>query len=79
MNWYGGWGFGGWLLMSLMMLAVAAFIVLGVVALTRRSNRATRPVPIGGSAALSALDERYARGEIDEAEYRRRRDLLTHR
>ena len=45
MNWYGGWGVGGWLLMSLIMLAVVALIVVGVVALTRRSNRAAPPPP----------------------------------
>lgn len=80
MNWYGGWGVGGWLLMSLIMLVVVALIVFGVVALTRRSNRSTSPPPAGsdaGSAALSALDDRYARGEIDDAEYRRRRELLS--
>ena len=80
MNWYGGWGVGGWLLMSLIMLAVVALIVVGVVALTRRSNRAAPPLPAataGGSAALNALDDRYARSEIDEAEYRKRRELLT--
>jgi len=51
-----------------------------VVALTRRSNRAAPPPPAataGGSAALNALDDRYARSEIDEAEYRKRRELLT--
>jgi putative membrane protein len=80
MNWYGGWGAGGWLLMSLIMLAVIAVIVVGVVALSRRSSRST-PLPPAdsdaGSAALSTLDDRYARGEIDDAEYRRRRELLT--
>ncbi len=80
MNWYGGWGVGGWLLMSLMMLAFVALIVVGVVALTRRSNRSTPAAPIhraAGSAALSHLDDRYARVEIDGAEYRRRRERLT--
>jgi uncharacterized membrane protein len=33
--------------------------------------------PTGGrSAALKILDERFARGEIDEEEYKRRRALL---
>lgn len=41
MNRYGGWGVGDWLPMSPIMLAVVALIIVGVVALTRRSNRST--------------------------------------
>ena len=33
----------------------------------------------GSASALRTLDERFARGEIDEAEYTKRRDLLTQR
>ena len=33
----------------------------------------------GSVAALRTLDERFACGEIDEAEYTKRRDLLTPR
>jgi uncharacterized membrane protein len=55
-----------------------------VVALSRRSNAAAQapaaaPAVGGSVAALRALDERFARGEIDEAEYTQRRDLLTQR
>ena len=80
MNGYGGWGVGAWLMMSLITLVVLALIVAGVVALNRRSHSAT-PAPLlgagsGGSDALRTLDDRFARGEIDEAEYAKRRDLL---
>lgn len=33
----------------------------------------------GRSEALRVLDERFARGDIDEEEYRRRRDVLSER
>lgn len=33
----------------------------------------------GGSSGESVLAERYARGDIDEAEYRHRRDVLRSR
>jgi len=79
MNGYGGWGVGAWLMMSLITLVVLALIVAGVVALNRRSRSASTP-PLapgsGGSDALRTLDDRFARGEIDEAEYSKRRDLL---
>ena len=76
MNGYGGWGVGAWLMMALITLAVLALIVAGVVALNRRSHSATPPQPAPGSDALRTLDDRFARGEIDETEYTKRRDLL---
>jgi putative membrane protein len=84
MNGYGGWGMGAWLLISVITLVVLAVIVVGVVALSRRSNAtaqapAVAPAADGSAAALRTLDERFARGEIDEAEYTKRRDLLTPR
>lgn len=33
----------------------------------------------GGRSGMGVLAERYARGEIDEAEYRHRRDVLRRR
>jgi len=68
----GGWGWGAWLAMTLTMVVfwggLATVIVLmlrGVVA----------PGPrVDTSAAI--LAERFARGEIDEAEYERRRQKL---
>ena len=78
MNGYGGWGVGAWLMMALITLAVLALIVAGVVALNRRSHSSTPPplAGTGGSDALRTLNDRFARGEIDEAEYTKRRDLL---
>ena len=67
------WGYGGWwmgLAMILFWVGVVAVIVWAV----RTST--TREAPTRGSTALDVLDERYARGEIDDEEYERRRKML---
>ena len=84
MNGDGGWGMGAWLMMGVITLVVLAAIVVGVVALSRRSNAAAQapaaaPAAGGSASALRTLDERFARDEVDEAEYIKRRDLLTRR
>ena len=75
-----GWGWGGWLLMILFFLLLAALIVGVVIALVRSSGGgASRAASSAAGAAPSAqqlLDERYARGEIDEMEYLHRRAVL---
>ena len=62
----------GWMLTAWWLIAVTVVIgiaIVVVVAVQRFGGAATR-------RALEVLDERYARGEIDEDEYRRRRRLL---
>lgn len=79
----GGWGWGAWFLMFALMLAFWAVVVWLIVKLVRRdggSSRAQPPQPVGppGQAdPLHILDERYARGEVDDEEYQRRRAVLT--
>lgn len=78
MWWYGespGWG--GWLLMSLGMVAFWTLMVVVVLALFRgpRDGRWTPPAD-NRVAASRLLDERFARGEIDESDYQARRELL---
>ncbi|GAA1157475.1 SHOCT domain-containing protein [Nocardioides aquiterrae] len=76
MGWYGdGVGWGGWLVMSLSMIAFWALVVFAVVAIFRtgREDGSGRP---GRRDPLEILDERFARGEIDETEYRARADVL---
>lgn len=84
-----GWGWGGWLVMALMMIVFWGLLIAGVIALVHYT-RGTRqaPGPGGGPVyppgepgwgrgrAEEVLRERFARGEIDEEEYRRRLALL---
>jgi putative membrane protein len=67
MGWAGGIG-----MLVLMPLVLAALVAL-VVVLARRGPQAPRP----GDTARRILDERFARGDIDQEEYERRRDALT--
>lgn len=64
-----GYGFVFWLLMLVILLAVVGWLVSG--SAQRSGSRQT-----GEDAALEALRLRFARGEIDEEEYKRRRQLL---
>ena len=63
----------GWMwIWSLVGLAVLVLLVWLVVRLTGGGRDGT-----GASSARRILDDRYARGEIDEEEYRRRRAGLA--
>jgi putative membrane protein len=80
MFWNTGWGAGGWLLMSLLMLAFWAAVIVGVIWVVRTTRGPTvlsPPNPESEKTARGILDERFARGEITEEEYTRRRELLT--
>ena len=84
MGWYSGWGWAGWLTMSLIMLAFWGLLAVGVVALVRTLGREDRDRPVTPAGprvegARAILDGRFARGEIDADEYERRRDLLSKR
>jgi putative membrane protein len=71
-----GWndaGWAGWLFMSLMMLIFwggLAAIVVWVIRHPQHSGGDTRP------SATAILEERFARGEIDEEEFDKRRNTL---
>jgi putative membrane protein len=58
----------------LLVLAVIAGIVVLTVMLVRGGD--VRGSATNGGSARRILDERLARGDIDEDEYRRRRDAL---
>jgi putative membrane protein len=73
-----GWGWVGAILGLLILLLIVAVLVAGLVYLFRAlrtptggENRAT-----GSDRSLQILDERYARGEIDDDEYQQRRRAL---
>lgn len=76
MGWYDGDHMSGWtwLGMSLSGLLVTGLLVLGGLLLVRAARRDDRSVP---STPEQVLADRYARGEIDEEEYRRRLATLT--
>lgn len=74
-GWYhDGIGWGGWLVMLLGMVAFWGLVVWAVVVLFRDARSGdVRPVH---RDPLDILDERFARGEIDETEYQARADVL---
>lgn len=76
-----GWGALMWLGMglgSLVILGVVALVVVLLVqGLGHNRNRAlAATVSAAPPTPLQILDERLARGDLTEEEYRRRRDLL---
>ncbi|MFJ9682594.1 SHOCT domain-containing protein [Streptomyces sp. NPDC101194] len=85
MMWYhSGWG-GGWLLMIVIMVVFWSLLIVGAVALihyltnARRGHQAGPPpgeAAWGSRRAEDLLAERFARGEIDDDEYKRRLTLL---
>ena len=71
-----GWSTGSWVLMSLVMVAVWGAVIALIVLLVRSAHREPpRRIP-DGDAARRILDERFARGEINEDEYVHRRQLM---
>jgi putative membrane protein len=71
----GGIGWGGWFVMVAMMVVFWGAIAWVVVTLIRQNGLPSHPRPTG-TEPMRILDERFARGEIDEAEFQRRRELL---
>ena len=73
-----GWGYMhgfGWIFFVLFWVAV----ILVIVALVRwlgASPGQTLPPPQQEKSALDILDERFARGEIDQQEYEQKRQVL---
>lgn len=73
--WNDGVSWGGVVLMATMMIVFWGAIAAIVVTAIRHLGTGSRTEP-GGADPTRILDERFARGEVDEDEYRRRRDLL---
>jgi putative membrane protein len=85
MGWNGGmgWGWGGWILLCVLVLLLVAVVIWGLTALLRpqrpsEQGALSQAVRSGASRTLpeDILAERFARGEIDEDEYERRRSHL---
>ena len=80
MYWYGdhmsGWGYA---LTAVSMVIFWGLIIVGIVALVRYLGRSGQPTgvpPAERPTPEQVLAERFARGEINEDEYRRRLDTL---
>jgi putative membrane protein len=71
-----------WVMVTVMILvtvAVVGGIIWAIIFASRSSNRAGSigaPVASAGPSARDLLDQRYARGEIDTADYEERRSKL---
>lgn len=81
MGWYSGWGAGAW--MGIGMLLFWALVIAVVIALVgsagpgRVDRGRDTTADRSPAAALRVLDERLARGELNEVEYRQRRTILS--
>ncbi|MEU5844691.1 SHOCT domain-containing protein [Saccharopolyspora shandongensis] len=73
-----GWGMWGLTLMTVSTVLFWALIIAAIIALVRYLQRTGRGDRDTGTAE-ELLAERFARGEIDEEEYRRRRAALAER
>jgi putative membrane protein len=74
----GGWhpGYHPEALFGLTLLLVfVALVVVGIILLVRFTNRTSASPPRAGGPLL-ILEERFARGEIDEDEFKQRREIL---
>ena len=77
---WGGWGMGGWILMGAVMVLLSAALITAVVLAVRylADSNAQRNRADSGAQSWpeDALAQRFARGDIDEDEFRRRLTLL---
>lgn len=78
MGWYGGTGWGAWLLMAAGMVAFWGLVIFAVIAIFRglgtSRDKSEGQTPLDDP--LRILDERFARGELDVEEYHARRSVL---
>ena len=79
-GWHDGWGWGHMFFGSIMMVLFWGGLILLVVFAVRSMGAAPgrgMDGPEPRNRALDILEERYARGEIDKAEFEERRQLLS--
>jgi len=76
-GWMSGWA---WLGMAVMLVTLLALVVMATVVVVRLLGPRDEPSAGDRPAGLSAMEvlqERFAKGEIDEEEFQRRRALLS--
>jgi putative membrane protein len=76
MSWNSGGGFGAMWIGPIFLVVILAAAVWAVSAFTSKGRGGRRLPSPDRTPPREILDERFARGEIDEEEYRRRRDAL---
>jgi putative membrane protein len=76
MHWYGSPGGWGYAMMGLGMVVFWGLLVGAVVVWVRMASDRRLPTPSRTQDPMTVLCERYARGEIDETEYRQRIRVL---
>lgn len=74
---YGLMGGVGSFLMILFMLMIVALVVLGILALIRYLKATGTQSPAPTENALLILNERYAKGEINDEEFSAKKALLS--
>lgn len=72
MYWDDGWGGGGWLVMTLVMVAFWGLVAWAIISAVRGSSSTSGHQ----RSAEDILAERFARGEISKDEYNERLDAL---
>lgn len=83
-GWYGGGGIWGWVVMGVVMLLFWAGVVAVILMLVRGSRSGAfgggrEPQGFAHDDPERILAQRFARGEIDETEYRARLEALRRR
>lgn len=77
---YGGWGWGSWILTAIVLTIFFALVITAIVAAVRYLNgpghHSAHHNSPPGRKPEDILAERFARGEIDDEDYRRRITLL---
>lgn len=77
MWWHDGMNWGGWVAMTVMMVAFWAVVIFGLIAVLGRTGERSRTPQLDPQ---NILRERFARGEIDADEYHARQETLrTHK
>ena len=72
----GGWDAGMWIIMIIVVVMLWVIVLFGVMALARYFRHGDFRPPRGNGGSEAILRDRFARGEIDEDEFRKRMTAL---